>query len=189
VEVAPQIDLNDDAGGTRNSQLRRALAEPGEYVVLARSFSGGAGEYTLAVRELEPPTPRAPTSLVLGTPVSDTFAAAEIEPYHLFSLAAQAGQSVVIDVTSPLDTMLEAGFEASVVDLANPSLQKFATVASNDDTCALDPQLRLRFEEAMTLAIRVSLVGGAGESGPYIISARPGDEGGCPEQTGADEPL
>jgi tetratricopeptide (TPR) repeat protein len=45
-----EIAFNDDFGRTLNSTIVTAIPEDGEYTVVARSFSGQGGDYTLSVR-------------------------------------------------------------------------------------------------------------------------------------------
>lgn len=180
VELAPVIDRNDDYGSGYDSRLRTALPTAGTYVVLARSYSAGAGAgYNLAMRSFDPPAPRAMRLLGIGEQLDDTFAQDEFDPFHTYEVTGQAGQTLTIHVQSEIDTRLSAGFELNVFDTTASPPADFATLASNDDTCGLDPLLALRFAEAETVRVRVEPLGGAGAAGTYTIAAREGTPG-CP---------
>ncbi len=49
-----EVAFNDDAGGTLNSRIIYAVTTPGSYTVVARSYSGAGGNYTLEVRPATP---------------------------------------------------------------------------------------------------------------------------------------
>ncbi len=181
VELAPPIDSNDDGAGEFDARINRVLPQPGEYVVLARSYSGGTGEYWVAVRAFEPPPARPAQPLVLGETIESAFTEGAIEPFHAYALTGRSGQSLVVDVLSPLDLTLEAGLAASVFNAVDQAERGFASVAYNDDTCGLNPQLKLRFEGDQDIVVRVAVTGSTGAAGAYSIAVKEDDGIACAE--------
>jgi hypothetical protein len=185
VESAPTVGSDDDSGGNLNALLRARLPGPGRYVVMASSLSGMDGPYALAVRRLPPPPPRQITRLQLGTPVTDSFAELEDQPYHEYTLEAQAGTTVLVEMTSmAIDSKLEAGIETPVIDASSQPPRSFASLAYSDDSCTgRDARLLLRFERTGVVSIQASSVGSAGPGSEYTIVARQADSIVCPEAT------
>lgn len=111
VELAPQLDLNDDGGGELDARLNSVPDQP---VMLARSHSGDTGEYTVAVRAFEPPPARPAQPLAVGSAVEGAFFGGGVEAFHPYALTGREGQSLVVDVASPLDINLGAGLAVSM---------------------------------------------------------------------------
>lgn len=177
---------NDDAGGgdeaTKfNSRLTVRLKEAGTYIVRAHSLgTDQTGAFTVAVAQLPPapPTP-VPTPLTRGSATRGTLSdASPVLPsesdgleegtryYALYAITGTAGQSLTISAGSPdFDTVLDAGGATPI---------GFGVVATNDDSeggaRSTDSRLRLHFEKAGTIILRLSALGN-GDTGGFTITA------------------
>ncbi|MDY6924375.1 MAG: PPC domain-containing protein [Pseudomonadota bacterium] len=148
------LDQDDDGGpeGT-DSRLTLTLPRTGAYVVEARAFSEGVGDYSLSISEVAPE--RAPDSLAFGASLQgeiddDDPRDDDDRGYDAFTFQGVEGQRIqVIMRSGDFDTWLQIGKAEG----------EFTALASDDDGLMEGTDSRLNF----TLP----------EDGDYVLRASP----------------
>jgi hypothetical protein len=109
------ITTDDDGGEGTGSRIRYVLAEDGEYVIRATSYSANTGPYTLSLTERVAST-RAPTPITAGPTVNgaldddDEVLEADNSYFDLYTFQGHAGEQLTINMESDeFDTYLAIG--------------------------------------------------------------------------------
>ena len=145
----------DDDGGpeSTDSRLNFTLPRTGSYIVEARAFSEGTGDYSLSVTEVEPD--RAPEPIAFGASLQGEIG--ECDPrdgedrgFDAFTFSGEEGQRVrAIMRSGDFDTYLQVGRADG----------EFSALANDDDGLMEGTDSRLNF----TLP----------ETGDYVLRASP----------------
>lgn len=144
---------DDGAGDGTNSRLAHVLEADGDYLIEARAFSDGTGDYSLTIKETPPPPP--PSAAVFGETVQGEIG--EDDPldgsgrgYDAYVFTGVEGQRVQAVMRSgDFDAYLEVGAAGD----------DFEALASDDDGLAEGTDSRLNFTVP--------------EAGDYVVRASP----------------
>jgi hypothetical protein len=106
-----QLAEDDDSGGNLNARIRYTTDKGGLFYIVATTFAGGEGAYTLSVRKEQPVPPRKVTQMkpvdakkpsevkdLLGA--NDALDKARGVPCHIHSIALKANKTYIIDLES-----------------------------------------------------------------------------------------
>jgi len=148
------LDEDDDGGPEgANSRITFTLPETGSYIIEARAFSDGTGDYSLSIAEVQPD--RAPAPLAFGASLQGEID--ENDPrddddrgYDAYAFTGREGQRIQVTMRSgDFDTFLQIGKADG----------EFTALASDDDGLMEGTDSRLSF----TLP----------EDGDYVLRALP----------------
>jgi hypothetical protein len=164
------IATDDDSGESTGARIRQVLAEDGEYVIRATSYSQATGAYHLTLRERAAST-RTAQPVTAGTPVSgdlsedDDVLDSDNSYFDLWTYRGRAGEALRITMESDeFDTYLAIG---RMVDGA------FEEIASMDDGGdGTNSLLEVTLPEAGDYVIRANSFS-AGETGAYTLRVDP----------------
>jgi hypothetical protein len=110
-EHGKQLAEDDDSGGNLNARIRHTTAKAGLYYIVATTFGGGEGAYTLSIRKFQAAAPRKvnqmkPADARKPSEVTDQLSAddgndkARGVPCHVHSIALKANKTYIIDLES-----------------------------------------------------------------------------------------
>ena len=101
---------DDDSGGNLNARIRHKTKKEGLYYIIATTFAGGEGDYTLTVRKVEvvvrkaaamdAATVKKPSEVKAQLTANDQPDEARSVPCHVHSIALKANKTYVIDLES-----------------------------------------------------------------------------------------
>lgn len=169
--ITEYLREDDDGGEGTSARLRFTVPAAGSYLLIARSYSGDAGAFTLRLEDGGPlvlPTPQ-PTRI--GQTVqgalsdSDGFLPEGEKNYDLYVVRGEPGEDVhVILASEAFDSYLESG---EVVD------GRFVRDGSNDDYQGRDAGLQMRLGRRGEVVVRATSLG-SNQEGEYTLSVRAG---------------
>lgn len=118
--ITEVLDEDDDGGDGTDARLRFRIEEPGEYLLVVRSWSGDArGAFTLALDEWELPPPAEPRTLPVGETVTGRLTAGsshflseldDLIPYELWTFEGEGDERYLISLESDeFDPYLDFG--------------------------------------------------------------------------------
>ncbi|MGV8929337.1 MAG: PPC domain-containing protein [Brevundimonas sp.] len=158
--------VEDDDGGPEgtNSRLTFTLPRTGTYLIEARAFTEGTGQYALSVSEIEPE--KAPELLPFGSPIQGEISESDSTDdsdrgFDAFAFEGVAGQRVqAIMRSGDFDTFLQIGRADA----------EFSVLASDDDGLGEGTDSRLSFTlpDDGGYVLRASPLGSDGE-GLYAL--------------------
>ena len=167
-----QLDLNDDANGTRFAELTYTATATTTVYVSAQAWSNLTGDYVLSVAESVPPPPPDPIdpadaeAVAMGGRVTGTLeAAGEVD---VFAIEVQAGQDYTIFLVRDTEDALQ-----------NPFLNLFDAdgnyLTGSDDVAEFDWNARLDFTatETGTLYLSASSSDGVSSNLDEFITVDP----------------
>lgn len=149
---------DDDSGGDLNSSLIFTPSANGTYVIVARPFSSGTGDFDLAIESISPPPP--PMALRIGDKVEgelddNSAAAGGQKRYDAYRIQLAEDQRIQVTLRSgDFDTVVQIGRDG----------ESFEELASDDDGLGQGTDSRLLYT--------------APEGGSYIIRATSYDADG-----------
>jgi hypothetical protein len=123
---------DDDSGGNLNARIRHKTKKGGIYFIVATTFAGGEGDYTLSVRKVDVVVRKAaamnaveakkPSEVKDQLTANDQADEARSVPCHVHSIALKANKTYIIDLES-------TDFDA-YLRLESPTAEK---IAEDDD--------------------------------------------------------
>lgn len=159
-----RLEYNDDAGSTRTSQITYRVLEAGDYIIVARVYNSGGGDYTLTLDQGETPQlpgmpggPGGNNNLEYGQSVNGSLPNASEERY---TFVGTTGDLVIIDLESTdFDTYL------TLLDPANREL------ATNDDGGeGSNSQIALKLPASGAYTIVVGSYNSSAFSGSFTLA-------------------
>jgi hypothetical protein len=169
--ITEYLREDDDGGEGTSARLRFTVPAAGSYLLIARSYSGDPGAFTLRLEDGGPiviptPQPARMGQTVQGTLTDDDGFLPEGEKnYDLYVVRGEPGEDLhVILASEAFDSYLESG---EVVD------GRFVRDGSNDDYQGRDAGLQLRLGRRGEAVIRATSLNG-NQEGAYTLSVRAG---------------
>lgn len=104
------VAFDDDSGGNLNSQLSYVALDSGTYTIVASSYGGGFGAYTISAT-VDDPAPVTSTELVRGETVSGSLGAGDARPLgggghvDVFHFEGRAGDEIDVDLGQSYDVV------------------------------------------------------------------------------------
>ena len=102
---------DDDSGGNLNARIRHTTTKAGLYFIVATTFAGGEGAYTLSIHkyqavpprkvtEMKPADAKKPSEVKDQLSADDAVDKARNVPCHIHSIALKANKTYIIDLES-----------------------------------------------------------------------------------------
>jgi len=154
-----RLEYNDDAGSTHASQITYTFVEDGDYMIVARTYNTGTGDYTLTLEQAEtsvlPGTPGG--TLEYGQSISGSLSDTDGERY---TFVGTSGVLVIISLES-------ADFD-TYLTLLDPSNMLLMT--NDDGGEGSNSQIAIELPESGAYTIVVGSYNSSATSGSFDLS-------------------